>query len=284
MSRVLASGLVGAAVLSTACAGGRPFARPSGLASHFEQGERLEAVLAAPGCLWVTDADGTLWSDDIGEGFLKALIRDRALVSPEAKGDVWAANEEKVRRDKGAGYAWAAQVMAGLPEEEVRRRAADFARTFVPEHLYPSMKALLAQAKARGCETWVVSASNQWVVEAAAPLLGLDPSHGVGIRVAVEEGRLTSKVLEPVTYKAGKVTAIARFIGRDPTLVTGDSFGDVEMLATAQHAGLVVQHDYSDPALLALARTSGWLLQPLPLPLTQSLSTNPMATPLFRVP
>jgi HAD superfamily phosphoserine phosphatase-like hydrolase len=214
----------------------------------------------------VTDADGTLWSDDIGEGFLKVLIRDRALVSPEAKGDVWAAYEEKVRRDKASGYAWAAQLMAGMPEDEVRARAADFARSFVPTHLYPAMKTLLSEAKERGCETWIVSASNQWIVEAAAPLLGLETAKGVGIGVAVESGKLTSAVVEPVTYKAGKVRAIAQLIGRDPTLVTGDSFGDVEMLSVALRAGLLVQHDDSDPALLALARTSGWMLQPLPRP------------------
>jgi HAD superfamily phosphoserine phosphatase-like hydrolase len=265
MRRLLVPASLAAALLVDGCAGGRMFGREKGLAAHFAEGERLEAVLASPGCLWVSDADGTLWSDDIGEGFLKVLIDDHALVSPEARGDVWATYEDKVRRDKASGYAWAAQVMAGMPEEEVRRRAADFARSFVPAHLYPSMKALLTAAKERGCEAWVVSASNQWVVEAAAPLLGLDPAHAVGIRVAVESGRLTSKVLEPVTYKAGKVAAVAKFIGRDPTIVTGDSFGDVEMLASALHVGLVVQHDYSDRALLALARSSGWLVQPLPL-------------------
>jgi HAD superfamily phosphoserine phosphatase-like hydrolase len=260
--------LLAAAILMNGCAGGRGgrmFARSRGLSAAFAEGERLETVLSAPSCLWVTDADGTLWSDDIGEGFLKALIQDHALMSPEARGDVWATYEDKVRRDKASGYAWAAQVMAGLPEDVVRHRAADFARTFVPEHLYPSMKTLLGEAKARGCETWIVSASNQWIVEAAAPLLGLEPSHAVGIRVAVEAGKLTSKVVAPVTYKAGKVSAIAKFIGRDPTLVTGDSFGDVEMLASALHVGLLVQHDYSDRSLLALARASGWLVQPLPL-------------------
>ncbi|MFM2153275.1 MAG: hypothetical protein RL199_1710, partial [Pseudomonadota bacterium] len=262
MNRTAAMACLAAGLIAGGCAGGRMFDRARALPAHFVEGERLEAVLSAPGCVWVTDADGTLWADDIGEAFLKVLIRDRALVSPEATGDVWAAYEEKVRRDKASGYAWAAQAMAGLPEAEVRARAADFARSFVPVHLYPAMRALLTEAKARGCETWVVSASNQWIIEAAAPLLGLDPSHGVGIRVAVEGGKLTSKVVEPVTYKAGKVAAIAQFIGRDPTLVSGDSFGDVEMLAKALHAGLLVQHDYSDRALVSLAPSSGWMLQP----------------------
>jgi hypothetical protein len=113
MHRLFVAATVAASVTSSACAGGRLFARQTGLSAAFAEGERLEAVLAAPGCLWVTDADGTLWSDDIGEGFLKALIAEGALVSPEARGDVWAAYEERVRRDKASGYAWAAQQWLG---------------------------------------------------------------------------------------------------------------------------------------------------------------------------
>ncbi len=258
--------LLAAAVCTSSCAGGRMSLGVfgGGLGAHFRDADRLEAVLDAPGCVWVTDADGTLWSDDIGEGFLKALIEDKALVSPEAVGDVYRNYESKVRADKAGGFAWAVQVMAGMPEEDVRSRAADFARMFVPAHLHPEMKALLAEAKRRGCEPWIVSASNQWIVEAAAPLLGLPASHAVGIRVAVEGGTLTSKVVPPVTYKAGKVEAIERFIGRDVSLVTGDSFGDVEMFSSAIHAALVVRHPESDPALLDLAARSGWLVEPMP--------------------
>src|SRR5689334_12894594 len=76
--------------------------------------KKLEQVLHQPNCLWVTDADGTLWRDDIGEGFLKQLIQDKALVSPEAKGiDVWQRYEELVAKDKLTGYAWAVQIMEG---------------------------------------------------------------------------------------------------------------------------------------------------------------------------
>ncbi len=234
----------------------------SPLAGHFTASERISAALV-PGCVWVTDADGTLWSEDIGEGFLKRLAADRALVSPEATGDVWATYEAKVKADKAAGYAWAAQVMAGMPEAEVTARAEAYAREFVPAHLYPAMRALVDEAHARGCEPWIVSASNEWVVRAAAPLIGLAPDHAVGIRVAVENGRLTDRVVAPVTFRAGKVRAIEERIGRKPSLVSGDSSGDIEMLEWATQASLFVWHDYTDAALVERARASGWLVEPL---------------------
>ncbi|MEN9785786.1 MAG: hypothetical protein RLZZ299_1050 [Pseudomonadota bacterium] len=226
---------------------------------RFVDHPRIQAALAAPGAVWVTDADGTLWADDIGEGFLRALARDGALRSPEAQGDVWAAYEARVRADKAAGYAWAVQVMAGMTEAEVERRAEAYAQAFVPRHLHPAMAGLLAEASERGVETWIVSASNAWVVRAAARVLGLPPARALGIRVAVEDGVLTDRVVPPVTYADGKVAALRAGLGRMPSLASGDSRGDAEMLAAAG-TPLVVRHAGVDPAFLDRASASGWLV------------------------
>lgn len=264
-----ARGILLALALLPACANKAPMpaamAQTSSLAQHFAPAiaDKLEAALAKPGCLWVTDADGTLWQHDIGEGFLQRLIDDHALVSPEAKGiDVWKEYEARVAKDKGTGYAWAAQIMAGMPEAEVRERAAAYAKEFVPKNLYPGMKALLEATKARGCDRWIVSASNQWIVEAAAPLLGLDPKFALGIRVDVKDGRLTSDIVPPVTYKAGKTDAISFKIGATPAIVSGDSAGDTEMLDIATGAALFVEHGgRSDAKLVEAGRAKGWLIQ-----------------------
>lgn len=239
----------------------RPQAR---LEPHFAAHGPLANALAQPGCVWVSDADGTLWADDIGERFLERLIKDRILVTKEP--DVWATYEAKVKADKATGYAWAAQVMAGLSEDEVNRRATAFAAEFVPAHLYPAMRALLEEARAAGCEPWIVSASNEWIVRAAAPLLGIDSAHAVGIRVAVRDGVLTEQVVAPVTYKQGKVEAIRQRIGRTPAIVSGDSVGDLEMFEIATRGAIFVKHPYTDPALLALPQASRWWVESFAMP------------------
>lgn len=221
----------------------------------------LDEAFGVEDCLWVTDADKTLWSGDIGEAFLRHLAATKALVAAEAQGDVWATYESKVARDQTRGYAWAAQAMAGLPEAEVRRLASAFAAEFVSREAFPALSALAAEAGRRGCEMWVVSASNQWIVEAAAPLMGFDPSRVIGIRVAVEDGVLTDRVVEPVSNRAGKVAAIEQVLGRRPTLVTGDSSGDFEMLAFAERAVLITQPGLTNPDYVAYAREQGWLVQ-----------------------
>jgi phosphoserine phosphatase len=229
------------------------------LDGHFRASERLSASISQPGCVWVTDADGTLWSDDIGERFLQRLIADKALVG--RPGDVWAEYEARVAADKGAGYAWAARAMAGMSQADVEARARAFAAEFVPAHLYASMRALADAARAHGCEAWIVSASPELLVKAAAPLVGIDPARAVGMQVAVAGGILQDESIGAITYRQGKVEAIRARIGRMPTLVSGDSAGDVEMFGVATQAALFVRHSYTDPELLALAASSGWIVE-----------------------
>jgi HAD superfamily phosphoserine phosphatase-like hydrolase len=265
LMRVLLASLF---VLSACASTGPATPAPKPLASVFDLllATRLEGALSTSGCLWTTDADGTLWSEDIGEGFLKQLISDHALVSPEAQGvDVWSSYQARYAKDNDAGLAWVAQVMAGMSEADVARRAEAFARSFVPAHLHPEMRALLEAAKARGCTPWIVSASVRWIVSAAAKVLGLPPEHTIGVSVAVKDGRLTSEVLLPIPYKSGKAVAIQRNIGQLPTIVTGDSSGDIEMFRLATVAALLIVHPgKTDPALVSMAMDNAWLTHEVP--------------------
>src|SRR5690606_39433614 len=51
-------------------------------------------------------------------------------------------------------------------------------------------------------------------------LMGLDPARVVGMRVEVEDGVLTERLVLPLTNEAGKVAAIESMIGRRPTVVS----------------------------------------------------------------
>jgi HAD superfamily phosphoserine phosphatase-like hydrolase len=223
--------------------------------------ERLSAALGPP-CLFATDADGTLWRDDLGEAFLQALIRERALASPEAKGvDVWATYEARVAQDKARGYAWAVQIMSGMAEREIELRARAFAAQFVPSRLYPEMGALLVEAVARGVSPWIVSASNRWVVEAAAELLGLDRRRVIGMSTAVRGGILTDEIELPIVYGPGKAEALLRRAGAPPGLAAGDTENDQPMLDASALALLVLHPGKTSPALLRHARERGWLVE-----------------------
>ena len=107
-----------------------------------------EAGRSFPGASCVFDADGTLWRDDIGEAFLHHLI-GLGLVKLPGGRDPYAAYEEKVHHDKATGYAYAAQLLAGLRQEHVEQVAAAFAPAWVGPRLIAATQALLALRRLR---------------------------------------------------------------------------------------------------------------------------------------
>lgn len=209
-----------------------------------------------PGALAVFDADGTLWRDDVGEAFLQHLIDIRWIKFPDGSGP-YAAYERLVDHDKAAGYAFAAQLLAGLEAARVAEEAEQFARDWVPPRLVADTQALKALCVAAGLKPFIVSASAQPIVRAAAPLAGFRRDLSRGIEVEVKDGIFTAHVKDPVTYAAGKVAA-AQFAGQ-VALACGDSLtGDLQLLEVARLA-VVVAPDAGSP-LAAEANRRGWLV------------------------
>jgi len=102
---------------------------------------------------------------------------------------------------------------------------------------HPEMQDLMRALNAAGVEVFVISAGAEWVVEAAAEVMGypLDPDHVFGMRVVQgAEGRLTSEVPPyeryPVTYRRGKAELVTRVLQRPALLVAGDAMTDYELL------------------------------------------------------
>jgi HAD superfamily phosphoserine phosphatase-like hydrolase len=223
--------------------------------------EFLRGAAGEKGCRAVFDADGTLWSDDIGEAFLKWLIAEKKLYPPFDRPDLFAEYERLCALDKHVGYPFATQAMAGNREEDVRAWARDFARAWRP-HIYPGQHALIRRLNEIGCEVWIVSASPRWLVEEAAPYLEVDPRRAVGMSVEVKDGRLNAAVEPPVTFREGKVSAITAHMPEAPWLVSGDSMTDFEMLEFAARVRLVIGPADREPnELQKRAAERGWLIQ-----------------------
>jgi phosphoserine phosphatase len=207
-----------------------------------------------PGALAVFDADGTLWREDVGEAFLRHLVALRWVRLPGG-GDPYEAYERAVDRDKAAGYAYAAQLQAGLGAEQVAAEAERFARGWIPPRLISDTQGLRQLCADAGLTPFVVSASALPIVSAAAPLAGFSPERCRGIEVEVHEGKFTTRLVPPITYAAGKIDA-ARRAGH-LSLACGDSFtGDLAMMEAAQIAVAVAPAKGSPLSAEALKR--GW--------------------------
>jgi len=207
---------------------------------------------AAPGGIAAFDADGTLWREDIGEAFLKHLVASGWVRLPDGR-DPYEAYERAVERDRRTGYAYAAQLQAGLEEAMVAAEAERFARSWVPPRLIAATQELRAVCAGAGLRLVTVSASPLPIIRAAAPLAGF--AEHTAIEVTIEDGRFTSEVREPVVYAEGKVQAASRF----GTLIVacGDSLtGDLALLSAAQIAIAVAPRRGSP--LADEGRRRGW--------------------------
>jgi len=222
---------------------------PAGLA------DRLRAVAREmPGGLAVFDADGTLWRDDVGEAFLRHLISLGWVTLPDG-GDPYQEYERRVDQDKQSGYAFAAQLQAGLEVQRIGAEADRFARDWVPPRLVSDSQALRALCLEAGLVPAAVSASPLPIVVAAAPLAGISRERCCGIEVEARRGRFTELLVGPLTYARGKVEAASRF-GRI-ALGCGDSFtGDLALLESARIA-IAVAPAAGSP-LSAEAQRRGW--------------------------
>lgn len=221
----------------------------------------------------VLDADGTIWSGDVGFDLFGAALRESALrdearprladeaaaigVSTEGSASaiaerLLAANLEG-RYPNGPAFAMMAWSFAGFGADEMRAfAAAVVVRERVARRVFPFVEPLFAWARSAGVRITVCSASPHTVVEAGVAHLGLVEGDVIAVTPAIEQGRLCDRLISgDAPYAEGKV---ARLDAERPghTLIAGfgDSAGDAHFLRRASVAVGVRPH----AALVELCR------------------------------
>jgi phosphoglycolate phosphatase-like HAD superfamily hydrolase len=209
-------------------------------------------------------------------------------------------------------YAWTAQLLAGHTPDELRAltlAAVDPELSAPPGtvqtigshrdvtawlRFYEPQRELIAALRSRGYDVWVITASPQNVIEALAPRVGVDPSHVIGIRSLIANGKLSARLegCGPVAdgvdalipYVEGKRCWVNKVVYSDRTphaierrpdgtrqvFAAGDSDSDAEFVRDATFKLVIDRHK---PALMCLALANegnSWRIQPMfidPLPL-----------------
>lgn len=225
-----------------------------------------QVVALGPRATAAFDADGTIWSGDLGEEFLADLAQRRLLLDPPP-GDTYARYEQLFATDPPRAFAFCVEVMKGLRVDEVERWSDAFFRDRFAARVFPGVRQALDRLRAAGVEVFLVSASNAITIRRAAAALGVDPSMVLAIEGAVDgQGRLTGQVLPPLTCGQGKVEAIQAKAKNSLALAFGNSVFDREMLAHAQRAVMVAPNGSEGPAV-GLARSQGWSIHRVDAPI-----------------
>jgi phosphoserine phosphatase len=207
------------------------------------EGRQVDVVVQPAGSrskrLLVADMDSTMITVECIDE-----LADYAGLKPE----VAAVTEAAMRGELDFAEALEARVrlLAGLDEAVIGRCLAERVR------LTPGARTLVRTMKARGATCLLVSGGFTAFAEPVAAEIGFD--RAMANRLAVAEGRLTGRVLPPITGAEAKREALdqtARELGltMQDVLAVGDGANDIPML---QAAGLGVAYR-AKPAARAAA-------------------------------
>jgi phosphatidylglycerophosphatase C len=227
---------------------------------------KLETLRQAHGIGVVAfDGDGTLWTGDVADDVVHAMLEAR-MIKPHAL-------PELLREARGLGYAESegdphavlqfllaedrngrldhlrtceliAVMIAGYTEPEF----ATLAERVLTERSLVQRKiseawALLAFARALGHEVLVISASPRAIVDAACAVVGLSAKRA-GVLLRINESLYTAELVRPIPYNDGKVAAVqALSEGKLLHAAFGDNRFDIPMLCAAKVAFAVRPKD-----------------------------------------
>lgn len=214
----------------------------------------VDAVLALKPRVAAFDCDGTLWFGDAGVKFFyweieQGLIPERAAQAALQEYEQYLAG--RVCEDQMCGDM--VRMHAGLPECRIREFAARFARANIVPNIFPEMENLVETLKARNCDVWAVSSTNNWVIEESVKLLGIAADRVLAVRVAIHDGVATDRLGE-MTSGPGKARALKRVLPQAPDVSFGNAIFDLQMLELARQPFVV----NPNPDLKKIAEERGW--------------------------
>ncbi len=214
----------------------------------------VERILGIEPSLAAFDCDGTLWTIDCGFGFFEWEL-GRGLVAPAV--EAWARGRYDAYLagtvDEETICGEMVTMHQGIDEATLEAAAGEYFRTHVVQYAFSDMLRLVERLLARDTQVWLVSASNEWVIRAAAAWLGLPPARALASAATVVGGVVTDRLVR-VASGPGKRQALETVVGRAPDVAFGNSRWDAEMLEYARH-GFAVN---PTPELARLAAANGW--------------------------
>ncbi len=257
-----------------------------------EAATALAAIIGGtPRGIAALDFDDTCIAGDIGDAIFhhaaeRALLPGRPYgVSPSSEfvdPVSWldAASRLLDERGPAEGYAYVLRAFAGVTEREFDRHvravlehelsARVGTRPFdgrIDRDVRSGIRYrqpvvhLARRLMALGWHVVLVSGSARRAVQIAAEPLGVAPENVVGLEVEIADGVMTDRIVGPLIYGPGKVTALRAVLPRPPDLAVGDSHNDLELLRWADAAVVIDGGD--ENSLGERAREEGWVVQPV---------------------
>jgi HAD superfamily phosphoserine phosphatase-like hydrolase len=217
--------------------------------------EFLDSVLRLGLRVAAFDCDGTLWSGDAGERFFDWELREGGIVAdvlPLPMRERYAVYK-RGGVDETTMCGEMVTMHRGVPEPKMMAAATSFFDQFFVAQIFPEMRELVRRLQGSGCEVWVVSSSNEWVIRAGMKHFGIPESRILATKVELDNGIVSDRLIR-VPSGTGKPQALREVVKKEIEAAFGNSRWDTEMLAMAKHAFAV----NPNPDLESKAREHGW--------------------------
>lgn len=146
-----------------------------------------------------------------GESGWEQYLRDYARLNEIGRFIAWPYNAQMFAGPKAAEF-----------DAFCRRRFAEVYRNWY----FASSMAILRRLEASGIENHIISGSPEIFVRNAADTIGLPASRFNGIRVAIDNGRITTRIEYPVLTGEGKVELLKHLLNARKHAYAIAGFGD----------------------------------------------------------
>lgn len=205
----------------------------------FEQHHRVKGIGEAA-VVAAFDFDGTITTSDSLRDFVRCTVGSAGLVSGAIRAAPWLAGMLIGTCDRGAAKGrFLAATLGGMTQRELDDAAQQYAAAGLLALIRPEMAARVAEHKRRGHRLVLVSASPALYLKHWALRAGFDAV--LATELAFRHDRFSGQLASPNCWGPEKVRRLVEWFGADRPRVLfayGDSQGDREMLAFADHAWL----------------------------------------------
>lgn len=229
--------------------------------------------------LAIFDLDNTLLAGDSDHLWGEYLIEHGLVDAAQyrAGNDRFYADYEAGRLDIHAFAAFSFEPLVRLPRERLLALRERFVADRIAPLVAPAAPALLAAHRDAGELLVLTTATNRFVTEPIAELLGVDAL--IATDPEQRDGRYTGRIAGIPNFRDGKVRRLEAFLAErgieaDHTVAYSDSRNDLPLLQAADEAVAVDP----DPVLAEQAQARGWRILSLrrgrePMDITEASTT-----------
>lgn len=205
------------------------------------------------------DLDNTLLAADSDHLWGEYLVQIGAVDAEyyREKNDAFYADYQAGCLDINAFLAFTLKPLTQHSPEQLHTWRANFIAEVIKPQIAAATASLLAEHRAHGRHLAIITATNEFVTQPIAELLGVKTL--IATRVGVADGQYTGESPGVPCFQNGKITRLQAWLAEQPetpqeTWFYSDSINDLPLLEFVDHPYAVD----ADAKLSAIAKTKSW--------------------------